>query len=224
MLVTIYGPSKTGKTTFVTSGPDTYLLDLEDGAFAVEGATVRPVHSWQELVKGLEAAEKAKPKALAIDSLTVAYDYALQFVTKSSGGASLLAVRSNPTLQQFGQANELIKQLVLKLRALPFEVYCTAQERVQYLNASDADLGDDTVSKEAVIDLPNGARSFVVMYSDVLGYTHIAQKDDGSPRYRLWLQPTPGIVTGMRSHVQAKLPYLPNPTRARLHRYMGINK
>ena len=225
-LITVYGPSKTGKTTFATSGQDTLLLDLEDGAYAVDCETVR-VKSWADLAAALDKAAKQKPQVLAVDSLTVAYQHALAFIgrDKDDNGAQTLdltAPRSQPSLQQFGHANELMKNLILKLRAMPFTVVCTAQERVQYLDSiTGADLGNDVVGKEAVIDLPNGARSFVVMYSDVLGYTHISADDDDKPQYRLWLQPTPGLVTGFRSRHVPKLPYLPKPTIARLGKYMG---
>lgn len=221
-LITVYGQSKTGKTTFATSGNNTFLLDLEDGAFAVNNAQVYSVNNWDDLVKGLEEAEKTKPDVIALDSLTVAHDMALQHISKNPSGINLSVVKAGPTLQQFGQANELIKQLILRLKEFSCPVVCTAQERVQYIDTAGADLGATSTTKESVIDLPNGARSFVVMYSDVLGYTHIAQDDNDKPQYRLWLQPTPGLVTGMRSHSAAKLPYLPNPTISRLYRYMGL--
>lgn len=222
-LVTVYGPSKTGKTTFATSGQDTLLLDLEDGAYAVDCETIR-VEDWAGLAAAIDKAAKEKPEVLAVDSLTVAYQHALAFIgrDKAPVAPDLMLPRAQPSLQQFGNANELMKNLVLKLRSLPFTVVCTAQERVQYLdNITGADLDNDTVGKEAVIDLPNGARGFVVMYSDVLGYTYIAPDDDDRPQYRLRLQPTPGLVTGFRSKHTPKLPYLPNPTVARLGKYMG---
>jgi len=221
MLVTVYGSSKTGKTTFAVSNPGTYLIDLEDGAFAVEGqgAVIRKARTWIELVKSVDDATASKAQVIAIDSMTVAHDLAMQYVTKAQ--PSLMAIRPSATLQNFGQANELIKQLILQLRAQPQTVVVTAQERTQYVETDGADLGNFSSTKEAVIDLPQGARSFLVMYSDVLGYTHLVQQEDG-PEYRLWLQPTPGLVTGVRAKTRAKLPYLPNPTIPRLMRYMGL--
>lgn len=223
MLTTVYGASKTGKTTFATSQPGTVLLDLEDGSFAIEAKRVKimPIHTWLDLANAIEKVKTNRAvKVLAIDSLTVAHSLALAFVAKWTPG-NLSTVRPNATLQQFGQANELIKQLILQLRAMPFDVICTAQERVQYLDNDGADLGNELASKEAVIDLPAGARSFAVMYSDVLGYSHTAITDAGTS-YRLWLQPLPGIVAGMRGEPASKLPYLNNPTLARLHKYMGL--
>lgn len=224
MLATVYGASKTGKTTFATSQPHTVLLDLEDGSFAVDatGCKIIPIHSWQDLVQAIEKVKNLKGlKCLALDSLTVAHSLALQYVSKGPANTSLLTIRPNATLQQFGQANELIKQLILQLRSFPFDVICTAQERVQYLDNAGADLGGELATKEAVIDLPAGARSFAVMYSDVLGYSHIANTERGA-QYRLWLQPLPGIVAGMRGEPASKLAYLSNPTLARLHKYMGL--
>lgn len=224
MLITVYGQSKTGKTTFASSHPRTILLDLEDGAGYIDAKGVKVVNitDWATFAKALVTAEKAKPDVLAIDSITVAHQLALRYLAKTTP-SDLLTPRPAATLQQYGQANDLIQSLILRLRALPFTVVLTAQEKVQYIDSGDADLGDNMASKEATISLPQGARTMVVMYSDVLAYSHVVNEED-TPSYRLWMQPASGIVTGFRGTAHSKRPYIDKPTVSRVYKYLGVSE
>ena len=125
MITLVYGQPKTGKTTFAATVPGVRIIDLEGGTRAVQAETTQ-VDTWEALAKEVQSIVAKPPTAVALDSITVAHELALNFVSGRKRG-DLLTVSKPVSLPQYGQANELIKSLILTLRGLDIPVVLTGQ-------------------------------------------------------------------------------------------------
>ena len=72
----------------------------------------------------------------------------------------LLTVAKPISLPQYGQANELIKSLILTLRGLDIPVVLTGQAKVTYVDEADPEDADVAQTKEVTLALPGQARQF----------------------------------------------------------------
>ena len=85
----------------------------------------------------------------------------------------------------------------------------------------ESDDEDEEITASVTMDLPNGPMSVLTQMSDCIGRLYIAHVDERAVR-RLWLTPTPNIVSGARSKTyKGKPPYLKQPTIERLHNLLG---
>lgn len=218
MITLVYGQPKTGKTTFAATVPGIKIIDLEGGTRAVKAETTQ-VDAWEDLAKEVQGIVAKPPRAVALDSITVAHELALNFVSGRKR-VDLLTVAKPVSLPQYGQANELVKSLILTLRGLDIPVVLTGQAKVTYVDEADPEDADVAQTKEVTLALPGQARQFALMYADVIGYTESVKRDSNTG-YRMWLKPTQGIVAGCRADIAARRPCLVSPNWERLERYLA---
>ena len=217
MIYLVYGRPKSGKTTFGASFDNVTLVDLERGGHHTDAKRVTP-KDWTELAQVI-GDHTSNPKGpLVVDSLTVAHKMALDYV-QGKTKPDLLSIKKPVSLPQYGQANDLVSQLILTLRGLPTDTILICQERVTYVEQAEPE--DDSVGsvRESVPDLPQGARQTALMYADVIGYSE-ANTKEGKTTYRLWLKPTEGITAGCRFDITNRKPFLINPTETRINTYL----
>ena len=77
----------------------------------------------------------------------------MNFVSGRKRG-DLLTVAKPVSLPQYGQANELIKSLILTLRGLDIPVVLTGQAKVTYVDEADPEDADVAQTKEVTLAHP----------------------------------------------------------------------
>lgn len=103
----IYGPEKSGKTTFASHMPDPLILAFEKGYNALPGVYAQDVTTWGEMkqvVRDLKRPEvKARFKSIAIDTVDVAGGLCEKYICSQNGVDALSAI-------PYGQGWTLVKK------------------------------------------------------------------------------------------------------------------
>ncbi len=224
--ILVYARNKKGKTRFcLTAGRGKVLVvDPEQGTdrFLKANPDVWHLESWEEIddiYKYLRSGDHTYDW-VAFDGFTRIANMALRYVTRRAEEADLNRRPGQVTQRDYGNAGELIKQMLYSFHALEIGVIYTAQERqIEAGEAEDEDEDVEFSNVQYVPDLPKGSRAALNSIVDVIGriYTVKVPGKDGNDvvRRRLWLAPSVSYDTGARS--EYKLPdYLENPTVPKL--------
>lgn len=241
--ILVYGKNKKGKTHLCATAPDVLIIDPEDGTtFTRDGVDVWPVEKWtdlnevyQALAHGIKSPTTGRPyQWVALDGCTrfanMALRYTLMSVSQYSEERDLNTKPVTIRIQDYGQAGEMFKGMVLNFHTLPQGIIFTAQERVEENTdgVEEADDDEGTPSAFRVADVPRGCRSTLNATVDVIGriYTQkvnetykarlksgeIVERERDVIQRRLWVSPHPSYDTGYRSLTTNVPDYFVNPT------------
>ena len=134
----VFGPSKSGKTTFAATAPKVLFLDTEGGTMSVRdtGADVFTISTWQDMDDAIRflTTEVHDYDSVALDSVTL-----LQEVAGNQAGLLTAILNNEDPRRAYGSIGAMIRHKLLQLNALPMNVIVTAQLRER--EAADLDAG-----------------------------------------------------------------------------------
>lgn len=183
--ILIMGDSGTGKTHFLGTMPKPLVLDFDRGLQTLQGKPVQGLYmtGWSQLKQLVQEWRKGPQygcETLALDSLTMAADAAMQFVLEKNGRGS-----AQPTIADWGEAIREVKDLLGYLTTLPCHVVVTAHTQL----VKDEVLGDiQWVPLIFGKDLPHR----LGIYFDEVYLTTIANTISGGQKtneYKLQVKP-----------------------------------
>lgn len=228
--ILIYARNKKGKTTFsISAGVEkTLVLDPENGTEEMrkKNPYVWPISTWEDVDDAYNYLKYGNHpyEWVSVDGLTRFSNMALKYVMKLEEDKSLVRIPGMVQLKDYGKANELMKDFLMKFHNLPMGVIYTCQERQADGGGSEPEEDDDAEDSTVVYipDLPKGVRNAVNALVGVIGRLYVVrlQPEDGGPivsERRLWLGESTKYDTGARS--EYNLPdMIRNPTVPKLMR------
>lgn len=225
----IYGRNKKGKTRFGLTvnevpGEKILVMDPEHGtdAFKKRDPAVLHVARWEDMDRYVDFLAHGNHDFTWVmpDGLTRMANMAFQYVSGVKADRSLSEKpKVTDPRRTYGQAGELVKEMLVRLHNLDMGVIYTAQERQVEAQESEEDEDVEGMESWFVADLPKGARAMVNSLVDVIGRIYVVNVQLSSGRVvkqrRLWLGVSERYDTGYRSEYE--LPdMIKNPTAARL--------
>lgn len=192
--VLLYGEPKTGKTTTAAKFPQALLLAFETGYLAIPGIKAQPVNKWSEFKKVLKQLENPAAhdvyKNIIIDTADIAYDYCEDYICSQHGVSSIKEI-------PYGQGWSIAaKEFDKALRSIPQMGYGL----VLISHSQDKTFKDENGSEynQIVPTLGNKPRLIVDRMSDIIGFAHAYQYEDGATGTTLYMRGTPRFVAGSR--------------------------
>lgn len=192
--VLLYGQPKTGKTTTAAQFPQALLCAFETGYLAIPGVMAQPVNKWSEfkqILKQLDSDQARQQfKNVIVDTVDIAYDLCEKYVCNQNGVSSVgdLAYGKGYALakKEFDEALRKIPQMGYGL--------------VMISHAQDKTFKDENGDEyqQIVPTLANQPRLVVDRMSDIIGYAHPFQEEDGTVHTTLFMRGTPRFVAGSR--------------------------
>ena len=192
--VLLYGQPKTGKTTTAAQFPQALLCAFETGYLAIPGVMAQPVNKWSEfkqILKQLDSEQAHKQfKNIIVDTVDIAYDLCEKYICNQNGVSTVgdLAYGKGYALakKEFDEALRKIPQMGYGL--------------VMISHAQDKTFKDENGEEyqQIVPTLANQPRLVVDRMSDIIGYAHPFQEEDGTVHTTLFMRGTPRFVAGSR--------------------------
>jgi hypothetical protein len=192
--VLLYGQPKTGKTTTAAQFPQALLCAFETGYLAIPGVMAQPVNKWSEfkqILKQLDSDQARQQfKNVIVDTVDIAYDLCEKYICNQNGVSTVgdLAYGKGYALakKEFDEALRRIPQMGYGL--------------VMISHAQDKTFKDENGDEyqQIVPTLTNQPRLVVDRMSDIIGYAHPFQEEDGTVHTTLFMRGTPRFVAGSR--------------------------
>ena len=192
--VLLYGQPKTGKTTTAAQFPQALLCAFETGYLAIPGVMAQPVNKWSEfkqILKQLDSDQAHQQfKNVIVDTVDIAYDLCEKYICNQNGVSTVgdLAYGKGYALakKEFDEALRRIPQMGYGL--------------VMISHAQDKTFKDENGDEyqQIVPTLANQPRLVVDRMSDIIGYAHPFQEEDGTVHTTLFMRGTPRFVAGSR--------------------------
>ena len=192
--VLLYGQPKTGKTTTAAQFPQALLCAFETGYLAIPGVMAQPVNKWSEfkqILKQLDSDQARQQfKNVIVDTVDIAYDLCEKYICNQNGVSTVgdLAYGKGYALakKEFDEALRRIPQMGYGL--------------VMISHAQDKTFKDENGDEyqQIVPTLANQPRLVVDRMSDIIGYAHPFQEEDGTVHTTLFMRGTPRFVAGSR--------------------------
>jgi DNA polymerase III delta prime subunit len=192
--ILFYGQPKTGKTTTAARFPQALLCAFETGYLAIPGVMAQPINKWSEfkqILKQLDSDQARQQfKNIVVDTVDIAYDLCEKYICNQNGVSTVgdLAYGKGYALakKEFDEALRKIPQMGYGL--------------VMISHAQDKTFKDENGEEyqQIVPTLANQPRLVVDRMSDIIGYAHPFQDEDGSVHTTLFMRGTPRFVAGSR--------------------------
>lgn len=192
--VLFYGQPKTGKTTIASQFPNSLLLAFETGYLAIPGIMAQPINKWSEFKQVLKQLKEDeihdKFSNIIIDTVDIAYDLCEKFICNQN---SVSAINEIPYGQGWSKAS---KEFDEALRSIPQMGYGL----IMISHSQDKSFVDENGHEynQIVPTLANRPRLIVDRMSDIIGYAHPFQEEDGTTHTTLFMRGTPRFVAGSR--------------------------
>lgn len=192
--IMLYGAPKTGKTTTAAKFPDALLLAFETGYLAIPGIKAQPIDKWSDFKKVLKQLKSPEAhsvyKNIIIDTADIAYDLCEKYICNAN---NVQTVGDIP----YGKGYKLAaKEFDEALRSIPQMGYGL----VMISHSEDKVFKDETGEEynQIVPTLDKRPRLIVDRMSDIIGYAHPIQEEDGTVHTTLYMRGTPRYVAGSR--------------------------
>lgn len=192
--VMLYGEPKTGKTTIASQFPKALLLAFETGYLAIPGIMAQPINKWSEFKQVLKQLKEDKAHEqfsnIVVDTADIAYDLCEKFICNQAG---VSAINEIPYGQGWSKAS---KEFDEALRSIPQMGYGL----VMISHSQDKSFVDENGVEynQIVPTLANRPRLIVDRMSDIIGFAHASQEEDGTVHTTLYMRGTPRFVAGSR--------------------------
>ena len=192
--VLFFGEPKSGKTTTAAKFPKALILAFEIGYLAIPGVMAQPITKWSEFKQALKQLKDEQVKqqfeTIVIDTVDIAYDLCEKYICNQNG---VSAIGDMPFGKGYAAAK---KEFDENLRASPQMGYGL----VMISHSQDKTFKDEDGNEyqQIVPTLANQPRLVVDRMSDIIGYAHPVQEEDGSTHTLLYMRGTPRFVAGSR--------------------------
>lgn len=159
----LYGPSKSGKSTFCSEMDGALFLATEPGLNALETYQM-PITSWRELLDALGEIEKGNHqfKTIVIDTIVNAYEFCIEYISHKELGGKHPSDASFKFGRGWAPVNREFKKKITKLAALPYGLFLIA-----HTSGMDVDAPAGKSFKKTTLNLSGKSRETVLGLVDV---------------------------------------------------------
>jgi hypothetical protein len=180
------------------------LLAFEIGYLTLSGVTAIPINSWSDFKKVIKQLKEDKAhelyKNITLDTVDIAYDLCEKYICSQNG---VETISQMPYGQGFAAATKEFDETLRQIPQLGYGL-------VMISHAQDKTFVDETGQEynQIVPTLANRPRLIVDRMSDIIGYAHPEQRDDGSTHTALYMRGTPRFLAGSRfAHTPDKIEF-----------------
>lgn len=186
----VYGPPKTGKTTFATKMPGALLLAFEKGYNALPGVIAQDVTTWGEMKQVYRELKKEEVKAvyktIVVDTVDIAADLCQKYICSQLGidnmGDGGWGTNSWPKYKK--EFEEVFRGLTMMGYAVVFISHATSSTPK---DANGKELGQETKPS-----IQSSALKIIENMTDIYGYAFGAANEDGTTTMKLMLRSPAG--------------------------------
>lgn len=185
---------KTGKTTIASKFPKALLLAFETGYLAIPGIMAQPINKWSEFKQVLKQLKDDKAHEqfdnIIVDTVDICYDLCEKYICNQEGVDTINQIPYGGGYAKAG------KEFDEALRSIPQMGYGL----VMISHSQDKTFKDENGEEynQIVPTLANRPRLIVDRMSDLIGYAHPVQEEDGSTHTVLYMRGTPRFIAGSR--------------------------
>ena len=192
--VMFYGEPKTGKTSTAAKFPKSLLLAFEAGYLTLGGIKALPINKWSEFKQVLK--QLKDPNAheiysnIILDTSDIAYNLCEKYICNQEGVSNISDL---PFGRGYAMASQEFDEC---LRSIPQMGYGL----VIISHSQDKTFTDENGREynQIVPTLGNRPRLIVDRMSDIIGYAHPVEEEDGRTHTVLYMRGTPRFVAGSR--------------------------
>ena len=185
---------KTGKTTIASKFPKALLLAFETGYLAIPGIMAQPINKWSEFKQVLKQLKDDKAHEqfdnIIVDTVDICYDLCEKYICNQEGVDTINQIPYGGGYAKAG------KEFDEALRSIPQMGYGL----VMISHSQDKTFKDENGEEynQIVPTLANRPRLIVDRMSDIIGYAHPVQEENGSTHTVLYMRGTPRFIAGSR--------------------------
>lgn len=185
---------KTGKTTAASKFPKALILGFEVGWLTIGGVKAIPINKWSEFKQVLKQLKDPQAHELysniVVDTADIAYDLCEKYICNQAG---VSGVNELPYGQGYSKTSKEFDEC---LRSIPQMGYGL----VMISHSQDKTFTDENGHEYNQITptLGNRPRLIVDRMSDVIGYAHPVEDENGRTHTVLYMRGTPRFVAGSR--------------------------
>ena len=190
----LYGKPKTGKTTMASRFPKNLLIAFEKGYNAIDGIKAVDINKWSEFRQVLRQLEKPEARemydTITIDTTTIAYEMAEQFVCAQNGVQS---IRDIPWGQGWTLSKKEFESCLRKITMLGYGLVL-----ISHIETRKEKTSDDNEIEILAPSMPKRCYEVVNQIVDIIGYIATEWDDEGNSSRWLYTRQTPTVMAGSR--------------------------
>ena len=192
----IYGPAKSGKTTFGVKMPGHLLLAFERGYNALPGVMAQDITSWGEMKQVLRELKKPEVKAqfksIIVDTADIAADLCQKYVCSQLGIENI--GDGGWTNNGWAKYKKEFEDVFRTLAQLGYAVVFISHDKEKTIAPQNGKEYQQIGSS-----MQSSALSIIENMSDIIGYAHPKVNEDGTSRMVLTLRsPDNSVRCGCR--------------------------
>ena len=192
--ILLYGKPKCGKTTLASHFPKNLLVAFEKGYNAIDGIKAVDINKWADFKLVLRQLEK--PEALAmydtitIDTTTIAYEMAEQFICAQNGVQSVVDI---PWGGGYAATKKEFENCLRKITMLGYGLVL-----ISHIETRKEKTSDDNEIEILAPSMPKRCYEVVNQIVDIIGYIATEWTEDGESERWLYTRQTPTVMAGSR--------------------------
>ena len=173
----IYGPAKSGKTTFGSKMPGALLLAFERGYNAIPGIIAQDITSWGEMKQVMRELKKPEVKdrfkSIIVDTADIAADFCQKYICNQLGIESI--GDGGWATNGWAKYKKEFEDVFRTLAQLGYAVVFISHDKEKTIKPQNANEYQQIGSS-----MQSSALSIIENMSDIIGYAHPKVTDNGS--------------------------------------------
>lgn len=201
----IYGPPKSGKTTFGSQMPSALLLAFERGYNAIPNITALDIDSWgtmRQALRELKKAEvKARYKSVIIDTADIAADMCQKYICNQLGIESM--GEGGWSNNSWSRYKKEFEDTFRTLAQLGYSVVFISHDKEKTISPQNG-----TEYQQIGSSMQSSALAIIENMSDIIGYCHPKVTEQGSKMVLTLRSPDNSVRCGCRfKYIQPEIDF-----------------
>lgn len=173
----IYGPAKSGKTTFGSKMPGALLLAFERGYNALPGVIAQDITSWGEMKQVMRELKKPEVKerfkSIIVDTVDIAADFCQKYICNQLGIENI--GDGGWGTNGWAKYKKEFEDVFRTLAQLGYAVVFISHDKEKTIKPQNS-----TEYQQIGSSMQSSALSIIENMSDIIGYAHPKVTDSGS--------------------------------------------
>lgn len=187
----LYGPAKVGKTTFGSQMPGALILAFERGYSAIPGVIAQDITTWGEMkqvVRELKKPEvRERYKSLIVDTVDIAADCCQKWICSQLGIENI--GDGGWTTNGWAKYKKEFEEVFRTLAQLGYAIVFLSHDKEKTIKPQNGNEYQQIGSS-----MQSSALSIIENMSDIIGYAHPIQNNDGVSKVVLTLRSSDNSV------------------------------
>ena len=191
----VYGPAKCGKTTFGSKMPGALILAFERGYNALPGVMAQDITSWSEMKQVLRELKKPEVqaiyKSIVVDTADIAADCCQKYICNQLGIENI--GDGGWTTNGWAKYKKEFEETFRTLTQLGYAVVFISHDKEKTIKPQNS-----SEYQQIGSSMQSSALSIIENMSDIIGYAHSKNTEEGSKVVLTLRSPDNSIRCGCR--------------------------